>query len=212
MSGPAGRAGADLVSALRLVVILDGGAARGRDLAALALAAAKGGATMLQLRDKSATPAQLAETARRIMASTAVPLIINDRLDVALASGAAGCHLGQDDVPLDDARKMVPAGFILGGSAGTEDEARRATSAGAHYLGVGPVRVSPSKLDAGDAIGVAGFLRVRGATPLPCVAIGGIQAGDAAPLREAGAAGIAVIGAALDTDDVEAAVRLLAQA
>ena len=87
-----------------------------------------------------------------------------------------------------------------------------ATSAGAHYLGIGPVRTTPNKPDAGDAIGISGFSRVRGATTLPCVAIGGLSAADAAPLREAGAAGIAVIGAALDADDVAAAVRLLAQA
>lgn len=207
MSGPAG-----LRDALRLVVIVDAGAARGRDLAALAEAAARGGATMLQLRDKDAPPGRLAAIARRIQGATRIPLVINDRLDVALAAGAAGCHLGQDDLPLDDARKMVPAGFILGGSAGNETEARRATSAGAHYLGIGPVRTTPNKPDAGDAIGIGGFSRVRGATTLPCVAIGGLSAADAAPLREAGAAGIAVIGAALDADDVAAAVRLLAQA
>src|SRR5690349_3322699 len=125
MTGPAG-----LKPALRLVVILDATAARGRDLAELAGAATRGGATMLQLRDKAASPAQLAESARRIIAATTVPLVINDRLDVALATGAAGCHLGQDDVPLDEARRIVPPGFFLGGSAGSEAEAARATDAG----------------------------------------------------------------------------------
>jgi thiamine-phosphate pyrophosphorylase len=207
-----GRVGADLVSALRLVIILDAAAARGRDLASLARAAEAGGATMLQLRDKAATPALLAESARRIIAATSLPLIINDRLDVALATGAAGCHLGQDDVPLGDARRIAPPGFILGGSAGNEEEARRASKAGAHYLGIGPVRTTDNKPDAGAAIGLEGFRRVRAAAPLPCAAIGGITASDVAPLRRAGADGVAVIGAALGSDDVEAAVRLLAGA
>lgn len=199
-----------MTASLRLVVVLDDAAARGRDLAELAAAAVRGGATMLQLRGKTLTPAQLADAARRIMAvAGAVPLIINDRLDVALATGAAGCHLGQDDFPIADAKAIAPAGFIVGGSAGTEDEARRATAAGAHYLGIGPVRITGNKPDAGQAIGVPGFARIRAATILPCVGIGGVRADDAAALRAAGAAGIAVIGAALGSDDVESAVRHL---
>lgn len=203
--------GAGLRSALRLVVILDAGAARGRDLATLAADAVRGGATMLQLRDKTSTPSALAQAARAIMAAAGdIPLLINDRLDVAIATGAAGAHLGQDDVPLSDARGFVPAGFLLGGSAGNEDEARAAARAGAHYLGVGPVHVTSSKTDAGVAIGVDGFERIRSGGPLPCVAIGGVTAKDVPELLRAGAAGIAVIGAVLGGDDVERATRALA--
>jgi len=115
-------------------------------------------------------------------------------------------------VPIDDARRIAPAGFILGGSAGNEEEARRATTAGAHYLGIGPVHVTGNKPDAGAAIGIEGFRRIRAATALRCVAIGGIGATDVAALRGADADGIAVIGAALDADDVEAAVRRLREA
>ena len=205
--------GGALAASLRLVVILDEGAARGRDLAALAASAAMGGATMLQLRDKVSPPAALAQTARRILAAVpGLPLIINDRLDVALAAGAAGCHLGQDDFPIAEARSFAPAGFLIGGSAGNADEAARATRAGAHYLGVGPVRMTDHKADAGAAIGIEGFARVRAATTLPCVAIGGVGAADIPALRAAGAAGVAVIGAVLGADDAEAATRLLAEA
>ena len=202
-----------LVESLRLVVILDDGAAQGRDLAELADRAVRGGATMLQVRGKQTPPGALADVTRRVIAAArGVPVLVNDRLDVALAAGAAGCHLGQNDFPISEARAIVPAAFLLGGSAGTPDEARLATRAGAHSLGVGPVNATGNKADAGTAIGAPGFATVRAATHLPCVAIGGIGAADVARLCEAGAAGVAVIGAALNATDVEAAVRDLASA
>jgi thiamine-phosphate pyrophosphorylase len=207
-----GGTGKGLREALRLVVILDDVAAGGRDMAELAAAAVRGGATMLQVRGKQTAPGPLADITRRVMAAAgSIPVVVNDRLDVALAAGAAGCHLGQDDFPISEARGMVPAAFLLGGSAGTADEARHATRAGAHYLGVGPVRITGNKTDAGAAIGPGGFASVRAATQLPCVAIGGIQPSDVGALLDAGAAGIAVIGAALNSLDVESAVRLLAK-
>ena len=203
-----------VTASLRLVVILDAAAAGGPlHLNAFAAAAVAGGATMLQLRDKQSSPAVMAETARRIMSIAGrVPLMINDRLDIALATGAAGCHLGQDDFPIDEARAIVPAGFILGGSAGTEDEARAATKAGAHYLGVGPVKTTANKADAGAAIGIEGFARIRAATHLPCIAIGGITRFDVPALKAAGATGIAVISAVLGHADPGMATQLLAEA
>jgi len=204
--------GGRLRQALRLIVILDDGAAAGRDLAELAAAAVTGGATMLQVRAKQTPPGPLAEITRRVVAaSPGVPVIVNDRLDVALAAGAAGCHLGQHDFPLADARAMVPAGFILGGSAGSAGEARRASQGGAHYLGVGPIHGTGNKSDAGAAIGADGFATVRAATTLPCVAIGGVTAADVPQLLAAGAAGVAVIGAVLNAPDVEAAARTIAR-
>ena len=204
---------AALPGALRLVVILDAGVAGGRDLAALAAQAARGGATLLQVRAKDAAARELADLVRRVMAATPLPVIVNDRLDVALATGAAGCHLGQDDFPIDAARAVAPAGFWLGGSAGDPDEARRAAAAGAHYLGIGPVAVTASKADAGAAIGVEGFRRVREAAPgVPAIAIGGVTAGLAAALLAAGADGVAVIRAVLDAPDPERATRALLEA
>lgn len=205
MSAPA-----PLVDALRLVVILDLGVAGDRDLAALAARAARGGATMVQLRAKDTAARDVADLARRVMAAAALPLVVNDRLDVALAVGAAGCHLGQDDFPIDAARAIAPAGFWLGGSAGNPEEARRAAGAGAHYLGIGPVAVTASKADAGAAIGVEGFRRVHAAAPtLFAVAIGAVTAALAPALLAAGAAGVAVIRAVLDAPDPESATRVL---
>ncbi|HEY2804304.1 MAG TPA: thiamine phosphate synthase [Gemmatimonadales bacterium] len=203
------RAGAERSALLRLIVIIDHDAARGRDCAALAAAAERGGATMLQVRAKQLGPGQIAGLTRQIIAAVSLPVIVNDRFDVAIATGAAGCHLGPADLPLDVARRLAPAGFILGGSAGNPEEARIATRGGADYLGVGPIHSTANKSDAGGAIGIEGFTAVRLATALPCVAIGGVGASDIPALVEAGAAGIAVIGAALNADDVEEAVRRL---
>ena len=197
-----------LAAALRLIVILDADVAGERDLADLGVHAARGGATMLQVRAKRAGARDLAALVRRVMAAAPVPVVVNDRLDVALATGAAGCHLGQDDFPLDAARAVAPPGFWLGGSAGDPDEARRA--AGADYLGIGPIAATASKADAGAAIGVAGFRRVHGAAPeRPAVAIGGVTAALAPALLAAGAAGLAVIRAVLDAPDVERAAAEL---
>ncbi len=198
---------ADLRAALRLVVILDAGAAAGRDAAALAAAAEAGGATMLQVRAKGLPAAELAALTRRVLDAVRVPVVVNDRLDVALATGAAGCHLGQDDFPLEEARAMAPPGFILGGSAGNPAEARRA--AAAHYLGAGPVHATPSKDDAGTAIGADGVRRVIAVTSQPVVAIGGVREADIPALVATGAAGIAVIGAVLGAADPGAATRAL---
>ncbi len=202
-----------LADALRLVVILDAGVAGDRDLAALAAQAAAGGATMLQVRAKDAPARDAADLTRRVMAATRLPVVVNDRLDVALATGAAGCHLGQDDFPLDAARAIAPAGFWLGGSAGTVAEARRAAAAGAHYLGIGPIAATASKADAGAAIGVAGFRQVHAAAPdVPAVAIGGVTPALVPALLEAGARGVAVIRAVLDAVDPAAAARTLREA
>lgn len=201
---PPGRA---LVAALRLIVILDAGVGGDRDLAAVGAEAGRGGATMLQVRAKGAAARDLAELARRVMAATTLPVVVNDRLDVALATGAAGCHLGQDDLPIADARRMAPAGFWIGGSAGTPEEARRA--AGADYLGIGPIAATASKADAGAAIGATGFRRVHAAADRPAVGIGGVTAEIAPSLIAAGAAGVAVIRAVLDATDPAGAARAL---
>ncbi len=198
-------------ASLRLLVVLDRDAAEGRDLAALAAAAVAGGATLLQVRAKHAGARELAALVRAVMGRAGpVPVLVNDRLDVALAAGAAGCHLGQDDLPLDVARLMAPPGFLLGGSAGNEEEARRAAAQGPDYLGIGPVAVSPTKLDAGPAIGWEGFARAHAAAPgIPAVGIGGIDAALARRARAAGAAGVAVVGAVVAAADPEAAARAL---
>jgi thiamine-phosphate pyrophosphorylase len=196
---------------LRLIVILDHDAARGRDLGDLAAAAAAGGATMLQVRAKRLGARDLLALTRRVRARAGnVPVVVNDRLDVALAAGAAGCHLGQDDLPLDAARRLAPTGFLLGGSAYSEEAARRAAAERPDYIGIGPVAATPSKDDVPAAVGWAGFARIATAAPgIPAVGIGGIDAALAAGARAAGAAGVAVISAVLGADDPEAATRAL---
>jgi thiamine-phosphate pyrophosphorylase len=204
----------ELRRALRLVVILDHAAARGRDYADLARSAARGGATMLQIRAKPLSAAELAAAVRAATAAAPLlPVIVNDRLDVALATGAAGCHLGQDDIPAAEGRRIAPEGFVIGGSAGDLAEVRRVLDARCDYIGIGPVHVTPNKPDAGAPLGVAGFAAVRAAAgSLPCVAIGGVTTDDIAALRSAGADGVAVIGAVLRDADVEAATRRLRDA
>ncbi len=202
-----------LADALRLVVILDTGVAREAkaDLEGLARRAAEGGATMLQVRAKGEPAGAVVELTRRVIAAgSPLPVIVNDRLDVAIAAGAAGCHLGQDDFPIAEALRIAPPGFWLGGSAGTPEEARRAAAAGAHYLGIGPIAATGSKADAGSAIGSEGFRAVHTAAPdLPAVAIGGVTASLVPHLLAAGAAGVAVIRAVVGASDPAAAIRTL---
>lgn len=199
MSAPL-RDPAILRRALRLYVLVE--------TSDIGLAALRGGATALQLRAKSAGGAALFAAARELALACAARgalLVVNDRLDVALASGAGGVHLGQDDLPVSAARAVAGPGFIIGASAGTPDEARRAERDGADYLGAGSVNRTCSKEDAGPPIGLTGLAGVIEATRLPVVAIGGIDADSAPRVVAAGAAGVAVISAVVARPDVAAA-------
>ena len=177
-----------------------------------ARAAVRGGATMIQLRLKDADARTLTEVGRALVAALDVPVVINDRADVALACGAAGAHLGADDVPLSALRRVVPPGFILGASAGNDAELDAA--GGADYVGIGAVYATGSKADAGAAIGVAEFARLAARARdrgIPAVAVGGITAATAGTLRSAGAAGVAVISAIFGARDPETAARAFTQ-
>jgi thiamine-phosphate pyrophosphorylase len=192
---------------LRLVLVTDDALLGGRDLVALCLAAERGGVTAVQLRLKHADGRALADAARALMAVLRVPLFLNDRLDVALATGAAGVHLGPDDLPLAMARGIAPPGFVLGASVGTPQEV--AQGIGADYWGVGPLRATTTKADAGQAIQLEGFSAVCRMAPVgvPCVAIGGVRAEDVPMVAGVGGAGVAVVRGILGTDDVERAAR-----
>jgi thiamine-phosphate pyrophosphorylase len=179
-------------------------------LVARAAAAVRGGATMVQLRLKDADARTQVEVARALIAALPVPVIVNDRADVALAAGAAGVHVGADDLPVDALRRIAPAGFIIGASVGSEEEAERA--AGADYVGIGPVYGTASKADAGDAIGVEGFTRLLARCRAPAVAIGGIDASNAGAVISAGARGIAVIRAVMRAPAPEEAARAIRSA
>jgi thiamine-phosphate diphosphorylase len=195
---------------LRLVAITDDLRDGSSGLVARAMAAVRGGSSMVQLRLKDASARELVEVARLLVAELAVPVIVNDRMDVALAAGAAGVHLGADDLPVGAARAAAPEGFIIGSSAGNDTELARV--AGADYVGIGPVFGSASKLDAGPAIGVDEFSRLAKRASMPAVAVGGITAENASGLFAGGAAGVAVIRAIFADSDPEDAARRLAAA
>lgn len=202
----------NLVESLRLVLVTDDTLLAGRDLVALCLAAERGGVTAAQLRLKRASATELAAAARALLGALTVPLFVNDRLDVALAVGAAGVHLGPDDVSVEVARRIAPPGFWIGASIGSLADLR--VGRGADYWGVGPLRTTSTKHDAGSAIGIEGFAEVCRAAPMgvPCVAIGGVLDQDMARVLRAGGAGVAVVRGILGEEDVEAAARRYARA
>jgi thiamine-phosphate pyrophosphorylase len=188
--------------------------ARGRSHLEIADAAIRGGATAVQLRMKDAPARAIVKTAREIAArcrDAGVVFIVNDRVDVALASGAHGVHVGQDDLPADAARALLGPGPLLGVSAATPDEAGAAARAGADYLGVGTVYTTATKADAGAAVGLARIREVAASCDLPVVGIGGITVGNAAAVIRAGAAGVAVVTAVTMAADMAEATRLLRQ-
>jgi thiamine-phosphate pyrophosphorylase len=192
------------------MLVTDDRLVAGRDLVALARAAERGGVTSVQLRLKRASARELAAAARALVGALRVPVLVNDRPDVARAAGAAGVHLGPDDLPVPLARKVVPPGFILGASAGSPDEA--AAGAAADYWGVGPWRATETKADAGEALGADGFRRmVQLAGGKPCIAIGGVRPEDVSAVLAAGGAGVGVVSGILGEEDVEAAARRYAE-
>jgi len=198
-------------SSLRLIAITDSLRDGPRGLALRAAAAVFGGATMIQLRLKEESARSLVEIARSIQAMVPeVPLVVNDRADVALAAGAAGVHVGVDDLAPALLRRVVPAGFIIGASVGSEDEVSRA--AGADYVGIGPVYGTGSKADAGSAIGAARFSELARRCAVPAVAIGGITSERVTDVMEAGAAGVAVISALFGASDPTQAARAIRSA
>jgi thiamine-phosphate pyrophosphorylase len=202
---------------LRLNAIIDPERAGGHDLADLARAVAAGGATLVQLRDKSSETRAMIETARAIkaaLAAFAVPFVVNDRVDVALAAGADGVHIGPDDMTPEDARALLGPDAIIGVSIKTVEAATAAPVELIDYAGVGGVYATASKQQQSAPIGTAGFSRIvgvlRGRAPkLPVVGIAGIDASNAAAVMSAGADGVAVISALSLVSDPAAAARAL---
>jgi thiamine-phosphate pyrophosphorylase len=196
---------------IRLIAITDSLRDGPRGLALRAAAAVAGGATMVQLRLKEESARSLVEIARivRVMIPD-VPLIINDRADVALAADADGVHVGVDDLSPALLRRIAPAGFIIGASVGSDEEVDR--SAGADYVGIGPVYATGSKPDAGAAIGPERFSELARRCGLPAVAIGGISAETVSSVAAAGAQGVAVISALFGASDPTEAARALRSA
>jgi thiamine-phosphate pyrophosphorylase len=197
----------------RLHVLTD---ARGGQRALDAVAAAVGaGAPVVQVRAKGCTDRELYDFARAVVtlcAPAGTTCLVNDRVDVALAVGADGTHLGAGDLPLAAARRIAGPGHLLGGTAREPRLARQLVAEGADYLGVGPAYPTRTKTGLPDALGPAGISAVADAVGVPVIAIGGVTADRVAGLLAAGAAGVAVVGAVSGAADPGAATRELLRA
>jgi len=203
-----------LADQLRLMVLTDPVLLKGRDAVDVCRRAMAGGATMVQVRWKDGTAREMLQLAQALVLALPVPVLVNDRVDVALAAGAAGAHLGQDDPPLDALRPQVPPGFLLGVSVGSALETERVGAWPADYWSIGPCFVTTNKPDAGAALGPEGFAALARLAPerMPVIGIGGIMPANAAAIARAGAAGVAVMEAVLGAADPEAAARALSAA
>lgn len=177
--------------------------------------AVAGGATIIQMRTKKRDTREFLEVvmkATELLRNRKVPLIINDRVDIALACGADGVHLGQTDMPLGYARKILGQRKIIGISVNTLAEAQAAEKEGADYLGVGPIFPTSSKIDLPPVLGLEGIKEIRAETKIPILAIGGINVANVADVISAGASGVAVISAIAASDNPRAAAGELINA
>jgi thiamine-phosphate pyrophosphorylase len=195
-----------------LYIITDETIAGGRSHAEIAQQAIAGGADVIQLRDKTCGCRDLiriGRTIRGITRKTGTVFIVNDRLDVAIACGADGVHLGQEDMRVDAARQIAPQGLIIGVSVGTVEEAIQAERDGADYVALSPTFATLSKNDAGPGHGLLMLRKIRRQVSVPVVAIGGINRDNVRAVMAAGADGVAVISAVVGSADITAAAHEL---
>ncbi len=195
-----------------LYLVTDRGLSRGRNSLEIVEAAVRGGVTCVQLREKTCSTRDFINEAfaiKDILKTHAVPLIINDRLDVAQAVGADGVHLGQSDMPFKTAKAIVKDTMIIGISAESLEDAVEAENAGADYIGVSPIYATPTKTDTAPALGLEGLARIRERVNIPLVGIGGLNADNAGEVIRHGADGVAVVSAIVSADDPEEAARQL---
>jgi thiamine-phosphate pyrophosphorylase len=197
-----------------LYLVTDRGLARGRSNFEIVKAAVDGGATVVQLREKDCSTREFIEQAFAVtdfLKARRVPLIINDRLDIAQAVKADGVHLGQTDMPLAMAKDILGDSMIIGISAESLEDAIAAEKGGADYLGVSPIYTTPTKTDTALPLGLAGLRQIRKAVKLPLVGIGGLNRDNSAAVIRSGADGVAVVSAIVAADDPEAAASALRQ-
>ena len=195
----------------RLYVVLDRATLRGRDPVEVASAAIRGGADALQWRDKTGSAREMLETAARILPrarAAGIPLILNDRADLARAIGADGVHLGQEDLPLAAARELLGPGRLIGVSTHSREQAEAAQADGADYIGFGPIFPTPTKPDYGS-VGLASLQEVSRTIRAPMVCIGGIDRTTIGQVMDAGGRCVAVVRAVCAADDPESATREL---
>lgn len=200
---------------LSLYLVLDPELCRTHSMVETTLAAIAGGATIIQLRDKRAGTEGLIRIGRELMDAmrgTGVPLIVNDDIDAAIAIGADGLHVGQDDLPTKTARDRLGQDKIIGLSIEDETVARKVDRSIVDYVGIGPVFATPTKPDHKPAIGFDGLASLVRIAGLPSVAIGGLKRDHVEPVFEAGANGIAVVSAICGQPDPEGATRKISDA
>ena len=196
-----------------IYLVTDDGCLQGRALLDCVREALEGGVTLVQYRAKTASSAEMYAEALQLKAlcdSFNVPLIINDRLDIAMAVGAAGVHLGQDDLPCAAARKILGEDYIIGVSAHNPAEAKAALQSGADYLGCGAVFGTATKADV-KKLGTEGLMAICREKGLPVVGIGGVTADNYREVRAAGADGAAIVSGILAQPDIRATVRAIAK-
>jgi thiamine-phosphate pyrophosphorylase len=200
---------------LRLYLVTDQTSCGERSLHDVVLAAVHGGVSCVQMREKDLSTRDFcakAKALQRVLTPLGIPLVINDRVDVALACDAAGVHLGQLDMAVQDARRLLPPWVLVGWSVETVEHVQQAAQSdrqGLDYLGVSPVFATPTKTDTSTPWGLGGLRRARAITSLPLVAIGGICAGNAKQVWAAGADGLAVVSAICAAPDPALAAREL---
>lgn len=197
----------------KLYVIIDRELIKNRDILKVAKEVLRGGADIIQLRDKSSDDGKLLQYARvikRITKRYKRPFIINDRVDIALIVGADGVHLGQDDIPIEEARKILGK-KIIGISTHNLTQAKNAQKRGASYIGIGPIFKTKTK-NALSPIGLSILRRISKAIHIPFFAIGGISFDNIEDVKRAGVPGIAVISQAIKTENVYRSVKMLKEA
>jgi thiamine-phosphate pyrophosphorylase len=195
-----------------LYLVTDRSLSKGRSNREIVEAAVAGGVTCVQLREKHCGTREFIHEAlalRPLLRDHNIPLIINDRLDVALVVEADGVHLGQSDMPIAMARKIAGRSLLIGISAESADDALKAEQEGADYIGISPVFSTPTKIDTAQPLGLGGVSKIRGLVDIPLVGIGGINLDNAASVIGAGADGVAVVSAIVSAEDPTDATSML---
>lgn len=199
---------------LKLYLVTDRDLSLGRSLEEVVCEAVAGGVTIVQLREKNASTGEFIELGRRLMAvlkPLGVPLIINDRVDVALAVDADGVHIGQSDMPYEDARRLLGPDKIIGLSVENMDELLKANELDVDYVGISPVYGTPTKTDTAEPFGLEGLRKAVNLSSHPTVAIGGMNASTIGDVIAAGADGVAVVSAICSAENVREATSALKQ-
>ena len=197
---------------LKLYLVTDRNLSLGRDLEEVVSEAVKGGVTIVQLREKDTSTGEFVALARKLMAllkPLGIPLIINDRVDVALAADADGVHIGQSDMPYEIARKLLGPDKIIGLSVESFEDIEAANELDVDYIGISPVYGTPTKTDTAEPFGLEGLRKAVNMSKHPTVAIGGMNAGTIADVMAAGTDGVAVVSAICSAENIrEAAAQL----